>query len=379
MQATMNEVAQRVGLRGKHQAGRQAYRHGWEPGWVVIGGCKVHVKRPRVRQKASGEVRLESYAWAQQENRLDEAVLARMLHGVATRSYAATLEDVGEVEAFGTSKSRVGQRFIRQMEAKLREHLSRRLDELRLVALRVDGVRIDEWTVVVALGVDSEGRKHVLGLREGATENEATVRSLLEDLVERGLRYDQGLLVVIDGAKALRAAVRAVFGKQAVVQRCTVHKKRNVLDHLPESEKRWVGRKLTQTYREPEYSAAKAALERLADQLEEQHPGAAASLREGLEETLTLHRLGIPGLLRTSLSSTNLAESALSAFEAKGDRVKRWRSGQQAERWAGMALLYAESRFRRLRGHRLVPMLQEALRRELGLERAITEPALVAG
>jgi len=380
LQATMeNEVTELVGPKGKHRADRQAYRHGHEPGWAIIAGRKVRLERPRVRRKGGGEIHLESYAWAQQEDSLNESVLARLLHGVATRSYAATLEDVGEVEAFGTSKSRVGARFIRQMEAKLREHLSRRLDDLTVVALVVDGVRIDEWTVVVVLGVDTEGRKHVLGLREGATENEAVCRSVLEDVVERGLRYEHGLLVVIDGAKALRAAVRAVFGKHAVVQRCTVHKKRNVLDHLPESEKRWVGRKLTQAYREPDYAEAKAALERLAEQLEEQHPGAAASLREGLEETLTLHRLGIPGLLRTSLSSTNLVESALSFFEAQGHRVKRWRSGQQAERWVGMALLYAESRFRRLRGYRLIPMLQEALRRELGLEEAKTLPALAAG
>ncbi len=295
LQATMeNEVAERVGPKGKHRADRQAYRHGHEEGWAVIGGRKVRLQRPRVRRKGGGEVRPESYAWAQQEENLNEAVLARLLHGISTRSYAATLEDVGEVETFGTSKSRVGQRFLRQMEAKLREHLSRRLDDLQAVALLVDGVRIDEWTVVVALGVDSEGRKHVLGLREGATENEATVRSLLEDLVDRGLRSDQGLLVVIDGAKALRAAVRAVFGKQTLVQRCIVHKKRNVLDHLPESEKRWVSRQLTQAYREPDYALARAALERLADQLEEQHPGAAASLREGLEETLTLHRRASP-------------------------------------------------------------------------------------
>ncbi|CAF0705088.1 IS256 family transposase [Candidatus Methylacidithermus pantelleriae] len=380
LQATMeNEVTGLVGPKGKHRAHRQACRHGYEPGWAVMAGCKVRLERPRVRRKGGGEIRLESYAWAQQEDSLNEAVLARLLHGVATRSYAATLEDVGEVESFGTSKSRVGARFIRQMDAKLREHLSRRLDDLTVVALAVDGARIDEWTIVVVLGVDTEGRKHVLGLREGAMENEAVSRSVLEDVVERGLRYEQGLLVVIDGVKTLRAAVRAAFDKHGVVQRCTVRKKRNVLDHLLESEKRWVGRKLTQAYREPDYAEAKAALERLAEQPEVQHPGAAVSLREGLEETLTLHRLGILGLLHTSPSSTNLVESALSFFEPKGHRVKRWRSGQQAERWVGMALLYAESHFRRLGGYRLIPMLQGAPCRDLGLEKTKPQPALAAG
>ena len=259
------------------------------------------------------------------------------------------------------------------MRAALQERLSQRLDDLDIVVLLVDGIRAGDHMVLVAIGIDKEGRKHVLGLQEGATENEPAGKALLQDLVSRGLRYAQGLLVVIDGSKALRAAVRAVFGK-AVVQRCQVHKKRNVLDHLPESAQDWVGRKLQNAYMEPDYGLAKQSL---ADQLEVEYPGAASSLREGLEETLTLQRLGIPGLLRQSLASTNLIESALSMATFKARNVKRWQNGRQALQWIGAGLLEAEQHFHRIRGYRLLGMLQDAIRREVGVsEEVLAEPDL---
>ncbi|WP_324715881.1 transposase [Carboxydochorda subterranea] len=288
------ETAERVGPKGQHRRERPAYRHGHAHGWVVVLGRKVRIERPRARSKDGQEVVLDTYLWAQQDDCLTEAVMARLLHGVSTRGYRATLDGVEELPGKGVSRSRISVRFTQAMRQLLEERLAERLEDRPIVVLVVDGVRLGESTVVVVLGIDADGHKRLLGLREGATENEAVVKGLLQDLVERDLRYDQGLLVVMDGAKALRAAVRAVFGQQALVQRCQVHKKTNVLDHLPESAQAWVARKLGQAYREPDYAVAKAALERLADQLEMEHPGAADSLREGLDETLTLHRLGIP-------------------------------------------------------------------------------------
>lgn len=370
------ELVERVGPEGQHRQKRPAYRHGQAKGWVVVLGRKVSVECPRARSKDSRqEVVLDTHLWAQQEDSLTEAVVGRLLHGVSTRGYRETLDGADVLPGKGVSRSRISARFTQTMHRLLEE----RLDDGSVVALVVDGVRLGEYAVVVALGIDADGRKRLLGLREGATENEAMVKGLLQDLVERGLSYDQGLLVVMDGAKALRAAVRAVFGKQALVQRCQVHKKANVLDHLPESAKGWVARKLDQAYREPDYAVAKEALERLADQLAVEHPGAADSLREGLDETLTLHRLAIAGLLWLSLASTNTVESALSVARAKVGRVKRWRSGHQAEQWVGIGLLAAESRFRRIRSYRLIPMLQTALRRAVGAEVAMSEPALATG
>ena len=370
------EVTNLVGPRGKHLPSdeRAYYRHSYESGWVAMMGQKVHIERPRVRSKSpKGEVQLDTYAWAQEEGSISEAMLARILNGVSMRGYAETL-DGESLEGYGTSKSRVSARFIRQMQIALQERLSQPLDGLDIVVLVVDGIRAGDHMILVAIGIDMDGHKHVLGLQEGATENEAAGKALLQDLVSRGLRCDQGLLVVIDGSKALRAAVRAVFGK-AVVQRCQVHKKRNVLDHLPESAKDWVGRKIQNAYMEPNYAIARQSLEALADQLEVEYPGAASSLREGLEETLTLQRLGIPGLLRQSLASTNLIESAFSVAASKAHNVKRWRNGQQALQWVGAGLLEAERKFHRIRGYKLLGMLQAAIRKEVGVSGEIEVPA----
>lgn len=214
------------------------------------------------------------------------------------------------------------------------------------------------------------GRKHILGLREGATENAAVVRGLLSDLVNRGFKTEEGILVVMDGAKALRAAVRQVFGNQAQVQRCQVHKKRNVLEHLPERERSWVGHKLHKAWQEADYN--KTALRSLADSLEKQYPGAASSLREGLEETLTLTRLGLPETLKRTLRSTNAIESTFDKVRVASRNVKRWRNGEQVLRWSAAGLLEAEKGFRRIKGYRELPLLEEALRRTQAPEKPIT-------
>jgi transposase-like protein len=273
------------------------------------------------------------------------------------------------VEAIGTSKSAVSRRLIKGLERALEELLNRSLSGLDLLALMIDGVVVAEHTAVVALGIDGDGHKHVLGLWEGATENAALCRSLLSYLVARGLRYEQGILVVIDGSKALRAAVREVFGNKAVVQRCQVHKKRNVLEHLPKNKQARVKRRLNAAWRENNPTKAKQKLLRLAEELEKDHPGAAASLREGLEETLTVQRLRLPELLQKSLSSTNIVESALDGVRQTGRNVKRWSDGKQVLRWVAAGLLVAESRFHRLAGYRELPLLRVALQREMLLRK----------
>jgi transposase-like protein len=235
----------------------------------------------------------------------------------------------------------------------------------RYLVLMLDGVVIADHTVVVALGITAEGEKRILGLWEGATENAAVCRSLLEDLVARGLEVTPGILVVIDGCKALRAAVRNVLGQSAVVQRCQVHKKRNVLEHLPEKERNAVSRKLDRAWRETNYDKALKALQKLADELEDRYPGAAASLREGLEETLTVTRLGLPELLVKALKSTNAIESAFNKVRAAARNVKRWPNGRQVLRLSAAGLMAAEEGFSRIKGYRQLPLLAAALEREV--------------
>ena len=373
------EVNSLVGVKGKHRPDRTAWRHGVERGWISLLGRKIHVLHPRVRSLDGHEVVLETYLWAQNEDSLTEAVIRRVLNGVSTRRVASTLDAGEEVPGYGVSRSRVSERWGRYAQQQLEKRLSERLEGYRFVALIIDAVIVNEHVVVVALGVDADGHKRLLGLREGATENATVVRELLEDLVNRGLQYDEGVLIVIDGSKALRSAIQAVFGKKAVVQRCQVHKKRNVLDHLPDSEKETVGRELRKAYIEPDYGTAKKRLERLADRLEVNYPGAASSLREGLEETLTVHRLGLPGVLRMSLATTNPIESAFSTFSAHTKRVKNWRSGTQVARRVGVEFLAAEKSFRRVRGYRLIPMLEAALREEVGADNAARKESVRTG
>jgi putative transposase len=307
------EVDGVVGPKGRHRRERTAYRHGHEPGEVTLGGRRLAVERPRVRAKdGSGEVELRSYRHFADEDPLNRVVLERMLAGVSCRRYARTQEPVGEeveAKARSSSKSAVSRRLVERTRAALTELMSRRLDGVRLAVLMIDGIELKGTMNVVALGISDDGVKIPLGLWEGSTENAAVATALLSDLVERGLDVSGGVLVVIDGAKALRKAVRQVLGERTPVQRCVRHKERNVEDHLPERERPTIRRKLRAAWAEPDYGRALASLKALAHELERPHPGAAASLREGLEETLTLTRLGVTGSLKTTLASTNPIES----------------------------------------------------------------------
>ncbi|MCA1677876.1 MAG: IS256 family transposase [Actinobacteria bacterium] len=361
------EVVDVVGPKGKHDPERTAVRHGREAGEVTLGGRRVGVERPRVRSAdGRAEVRLSTYEYFADRDPLSRSVLERMLAGVSTRRYRRTQEPVGaEVEqaARSTSRSAVSRTFIERTRAALGELMSRRLDDVRLAVMMIDGIDLGERTNVVALGITTEGVKIPLGLWEGSTENAAVATALLSDLVERGLDPEQGILFVIDGAKALRKAIRTVFG-EAPVQRCLRHKERNVLDHLPERERPAVKLRLRRAWAADDHARALEQLRLLASELERSYPGAAGSLREGMEETLTLTRLGVSGNLKRTLESTNPCESMIEIVRRTQRNVKRWSSGEMALRWTAAGMLEAERQFRKIIGYRDLATLVIAIERD---------------
>jgi putative transposase len=361
------EVVEVVGVKGKHDPRRTAVRHGHESGEVTLGGRRVGVERPRVRS-ADGreEVRLATYEYFADRDPLTRSVLERMLAGVSTRRYRRTQEPVGiEVEqaARSTSKSSVSRTFIERTRGALSELISRRLDDVRLAVMMIDGLELQGRTDVVALGITTEGVKIPLGLSEGSTENATVATALLSDLVERGLDPEQGILFVIDGAKALRKAISNVFD-QAPVQRCVRHKERNVLDHLPERERPAVKQRLRRAWALDDHDRALDQLRLLAGELERTYPGAAGSLREGMDETLTLTRLGVTGNLKRTLESTNPCESMLEIVRRTQRNVKRWSSGEMALRWTAAGMLEAECQFRKIIGYRDLGALVVAIERD---------------
>ena len=367
------EVGEVVGAKGKHDLERTAVRHGHESGEVTLGGRRVAVERPRVRSvDGQAEVRLRTYAHFADRDPLTKAVLERMLAGVSTRRYRRTQEPVGsqvEAKARSTSRSSVSRTFVERTRHSLGELMSRRLADVRLAAMMIDGLELQGRTNVVALGISSEGAKIPLGLWEGSTENATVATALLADLVERGLDPEQGILFVIDGAKALRKAIRNVFG-EAPVQRCLRHKERNVLDHLPERERPAVKQRLRRAWALEDHARALDQLRMLASELDRSYPGAASSLREGLEETLTLSRLGVGGNLKRTLESTNPCESMIEIVRRTQRNVKRWSSGEMALRWTAAGMLEAERQFRRIIGYRDLATLVVAIERDHDSRRA---------
>ncbi|MBM3526429.1 MAG: IS256 family transposase [Alphaproteobacteria bacterium] len=362
------EVEGVVGPKGRHDPGRVAVRHGHDAGEVTLGGRRVRVEKPRVRS-ADGrrEVRLETYEHFAGRDPLSRLMVEQMLAGVSTRRVARTREPVGssvDAQARSVSRSSVSRAFVERTQAELEGLMSRRLDDVRLAVVMLDGVELKAHTNVVALGITTQGVKMPLGLWEGSTENAALATSLLSDLVHRGLDPEQGILFVIDGSKALRKAVRDVFGAQAPVQRCQRHKERNVLEHLPERDRALVKRRLRQAWARDDHRAALADLAQLARELDRSHPGAAGSLREGMEETLTLVRLGIRGNLRRTLESTNPCESMIECVRRTSRNVKHWQNGQMALRWTAAGMLEAEKQFRRIIGHADLATLVIAIERQ---------------
>jgi len=349
------EVRELVGQRSQPQAERKANRWGSERGFCVVMGQKVPIERPRVRSTDDREVRLGSYELFHRGEPLTETVWEKLMLGLSTRKYGQAVRQF--TEAYGLEKSAVSEHFIEASRAKLKQLMERRLDKLRVCALLIDATPFEGQQMVAALGIGQDGRKTILGLRQGATENATVVGELLGDLTERGFDFTATRLYVLDGGKALSAAVKTHAGDSALIQRCQVHKRRNVLDHLSEEHKPLVAQKLNAAYAMESYDAAKLALNKLHRELMDINPSAARSLAEGMEETLTVHKLQVPPQLRQTLASTNVIESAFSVVEKVCANVKRWHPGDQRERWVGSGLLVAEKQFRRVRGHKLIPLL----------------------
>jgi putative transposase len=353
------EVRELVGERSQRQAARTAHRWGSEQGYCIVMGQKVPVKRPRVRTTDDTEVRLGSYEMFHRGEPLTETVWEKLMLGLSTRKYGEAVREF--TEAYGLEKSAVSEHFIEASRAKLKDMMERRLDKMRLCALLIDATPFEGQQMVAALGIAEDGRKMILGIRQGATENATVVGELLGDLVNRGLDFTAPRLYVLDGGKALTAALKKYAGESAAIQRCQVHKRRNVLDHLTDEQKPAVARKLNAAYALEDYASAQQALNALHRELMDLNPSAARSLGEGLQETLTVHRLHVPMQLRKTLSSTNVIESAFSIVEQVCKNVKRWHGGDQRERWVGSGLLVAQKQFRKVTGHKQIPELLREL------------------
>jgi putative transposase len=349
------EVRELVGERSQRQAERKANRWGSERGYCVVMGQKVPVERPRVRTTDDQEVRLGSYELFHRGEPLTETVWEKLMLGLSTRKYGQAVRQF--TEAYGLEKSAVSEHFIEASREKLQAMMERRLDKTRLCALLIDATPFEGQQMVAALGIAQDGRKMILGIRQGATENATVVGELLGDLVSRGLDFTEPRLYVLDGGKALTAAVKKHAGESAAIQRCQVHKRRNVLDHLTDEHKPAVAKRLHAAYALQDYAAAKQALNALHRELMDLNPSAARSLGEGMEETLTVHRLHVPMQLRKTLASTNVIESAFSIVEQVCKNVKRWHGGDQRERWVGSGLLVAQKQFRKVTGHKQIPAL----------------------
>lgn len=350
------------GPKGCPDATRTAYRGGHTRSQVVLGGRRIAIARPRARAVAAGELSLPTFSWAAHADPLNRATIGAIAAGVSTRRYERILDPLPPQQLqSAVSKSAVSRRFVALSSTQLSEWLSRRIDAIDLPVVMIDGIYFRDRVVLIALGFDSQGKKHVLGIREGSTEKTQVVKALLSELIDRGLNADRMRLWVIDGAKALRRAITEVFGASALVQRCQVHKRRNVLEHLPEDLHASVGRAMADAWGGHNAALAKRQLERLASSLAKDHPGAAASLREGLDETLTVIDLGLDAALYRTFSTTNPIENLNGSIAQFTANVKRWHDGQMVLRWIGAALTDASRRFRAVRGYRDMKRLLSAL------------------
>ena len=350
------------GPKGVPDAGRRAVRGGSTASQVVLGGQRIAVRRPRARSLSDGELALPSFEWAANGDPLDAATMAAIAAGVSTRRYASTQEPVPAAHRpRAASKSAVSRRFVQLSQEQLAQWLARPLGELDLPVVMIDGIHFRERVILLAIGIDTKGNKHVLGLREGSTEATRVVASLLSDLVDRGLDAQRMRLWVIDGGKALRKAIVQTFGATALIQRCQEHKRRNVIEHLPEDMHASVKRALKDAWSAPDADLGRRQLQRLATSLQSKHPGAAASLREGLEETLTVQELGITGALYRTLRTTNPIENLNGSVARYCRNVKRWGDGQMVLRWVASALSDAAHRMRKLRGCSQMRSLLKAL------------------
>lgn len=374
------EREQLCGARYRHNAEREASRAGYAPGELVLGGRRVTVKRPRARSKDGDELPLPSWERFAQEDPLTARALEQMVLGISTRKYARSLEPLpAQVKSRGTSKSAVSRRFVAATAKQLADWVDRSLVDLKLAALMIDGIVCGEHTVLVALGIDEQGMKHVLGLWEGAVENTVACKGLMSSLVDRGLDTTRSILVVIDGSQGIARAVKDTFGKRAFIQRCQVHKKRNVLEHLPERLRSSNDAILSTAYRCRDPKRALDMLNKLARQLERKHPSASASLKEGLEETLTVLSFNLADALERTLVTTNPIENLNGSIRRVHRNVKTWKDGAMIVRWVAAGIQEAVKGFRRLKGHAGMPKLVAALRaHDASLEAAVASKKKVA-
>jgi putative transposase len=361
------ETADLAGPKNQANCERECSRWGTQNGYCVVGGQKVPLQRPRVRDVRNREVPLGSYEVLQRASLMEDSVWHKVMHGLTTRRYSEVVRELEQ--AYGIEKSTVSEYFIEASRGRLQKLQARQLGEHAFCAMMIDGTCYQDQQVVVAIGLTLEGHKVVLGLHQGATENATVVKHLLDDIAQRGVDFQVPRLYVLDGGKALHAAVRKVAGKCAVIQRCQVHKIRNVVDHLTEEYQMNVRCKMRNAYAMQEYADASKALDSLLRQLMDLNPSAARSLEEGMEDTLTVHRLRLPAKLRRTLNSTNLIESAFATVETVCRNVKRWQGGDHYLRWVASGLLWAESRWNRIHGHRELPILVKEL--ELVVVKAI--------
>ncbi len=360
------EVVELAGKRYARKGEQTEYRrHGSNPGSVLLAGQRVGIEVPRVRG-SQGEVRLSSYESLRENGELDEAMFRRVLYGISCRDYEAASEAVPG--AIGLSSSTVSRRFKQASGKRLKELMERDLSELDLVTLFVDGKSFAEDEMILALGVTLDGQKVMLGFCQTATENARAIGQFFEELKSRGMSVSEGLLVVIDGSKGIRRAVNQAFKDHVLVQRCQWHKRENVVSYLPKAEQAVWRRRLQRAYQRPTYKEAKGELEKLLRELDRVNQSAAASLREGLEETLTLHKLGVFPAIGLSFKTTNCVESINSMAEQRCGKVRSWKNSSQKQRWCASALLDIEPRLRRVLGYRDLPLLRAALMRELKLE-----------
>ncbi len=350
------------GPRWKRDADRKAGRAGTTQSEVTLGGRRIAMKRPRVRSQEGEEMALPSFAFAARRDPLDHHALDAVACGISSRRYARSLDTLPEeIEERSVSKSSVSRRYVAMTTKQMTTWLTTPLGARHFPIVLIDGIVLGDHTVLIALGIDCEGNKQVLGLREGDTENSRVAKALLRDLVARGLDPERARLFVIDGAKALRCAIRKIFGDLGVVQRCQLHKQRNLLGHLPDGLQASVKSILQEAWSLADAKLARARLERLASSLDADHPGAAASVREGLEETLTLQGLGIEGTLYRKLRTTNAIENLNSGIATYSKNVKRWRGGSMVVRWASAAIVEAGKKFRRVQGWRDIEKLVRTL------------------
>lgn len=371
MKAMMNdEVKSKVGPSYHPAKTSPARRWGKQSGYVIWAGKKIPLKRPRVRTKDGlREVPLKTYRAFQSEAGLDKRISERIILGLSIRDYKRAIDDFSE--GYGLTKSSVSRHFIKASQKKLEELMERSIDKMDLAVIGIDGIELAGEVLLMAVGIDVQGKKHILGLWQGSTENADVCKMLITDMINRGLKTKHQYLFVVDGAKALSKAVKDVFGTDSLIQRCQIHKRRNVKSHLPEEYQNVIDTRIKAAYNMSKYSDAKELLLKTVEYLQEINPSAARSLEEGLEETLTMHRLGLPDILRKTLSNTNFVESPFSVTRDIIRDVKRWRRGNQRLRWVASALLAAESRMNRIGGYRVIPILTNAVKNIQNIDKLV--------